>query len=120
MSDQKVYLKWNEVNETWSGNLYQWYDVAIIVKVEEALNGGGAPLEHTYLAPQEIIKKKLTEDEYKHFIKLVCRVNGIDFNQILERSKEGKPGITIKEISRTINEVAPISVRIKSISRVDI
>jgi hypothetical protein len=118
MADQKVYLKWNEVNETWSGNLYQWYDVAIIIKVEQAL--GGAPFEHTYLAPQEIIKKKLTKDEYKHFIKLVCRVNGIDINQILERNEEGKPEITIKEIRRTINEIAPISVRIKSISRVDI
>lgn len=122
MSENKIYLEWNQYNDVWSTTLYTWNDVAIALKVGQAFGGspfGGLPLEkHIYLPPQEIVKKTLTGKEYKKFVNLVCKVNGITSQQLKVRNPECI--MTLTEIQRTIEEVLKPQVKITQIKIEDI
>lgn len=122
MSDTKQYFTWEGLHEEWIGAYYQWYDVAIIIHVNDIIGGGGAAIQqqHVYLPPAELIKQKLPEREYKRFITLVCKVNEITFKQMKERREKNQPEVTLIEIQKTIQEVAKPFVSVKRINRVDI
>lgn len=123
MSDTKQYFSWESLREEWIGARYQWYDVAIVIHVDQILGGGGGSVvgkPHTYLPPAEVIKQKLPEKEYKRFITLVCKVNEITFKQIKERREKNQPEVTLLEIQKTIHEVSKPFVSIMKITRVDI
>lgn len=120
--EEKIYFKWSNLFEEWIGAYYTWDDVAITIKVKDALGGNpfaGIPaVSHTYLPPQEIIKQTLTGKEYKKFVNLVCKVNGITTHQLKERNPECV--MTLTEIDRVINEVLKPQVKVTQISRKDI
>jgi len=119
MSDTKQYFTWEGLHEEWIGAHYQWYDVAIIIHVNDIL-GGGAAIQHTYLPPAEIVKQKLPEREYKRFITLVCKVNEITFKEMKERREKNQPEVTLVEIQKTIQEITKPFVALRKITRVDI
>jgi len=121
--DEKIYFKWSNLNEEWIGAYYTWDDVAITIKVRDALGGVNANLtttgvKHVYLPPQEIIKQTLTGKEYKKFVNLICKVNGITTHELKERNPECV--MTLTEIDRTIEEVLKPQVKLTQISRKDI
>jgi len=117
--EDKEYFKWSNLNQEWIGVYYTWNDVAITKTVDQAL--GGNPfigLPHEYLSPTEIVKKALTNSEYKKFVNLVCRVNGITVHSLKERNSECE--LTLIEIRRTIEEVLKPKVKVTRISNRDI
>ena len=59
-------LTWETSDFVWSTNSYTWGDVYL---VEKATDDGRRPKDW---------KKNLTDDEQKKFIKLVCKVKGIE------------------------------------------
>jgi hypothetical protein len=118
MADQKVYLKWAGFDNTWGNNPYQWYDVAIVIQVGGIITVD--PSFDSYLYPDRELKKKLPPEKYEHFVKLVYKVNGLHQKEAQHRKRVHKPIITLKEIQRTIQEVAGPIVKVLNISREDI
>jgi hypothetical protein len=114
--EDKEYFKWSNLNQEWIEVYYTWNDVAITKKVNQALGDPFFGLPHH--PPVKIVKKALTKTEYRKFVGLVCRVNGITTNSMKER----KPGceLTLIEIRRTIEEVLKPKVTVTSISNHDI
>jgi hypothetical protein len=122
--EEKIYLKWPEVDSEWIGTLYTWGDVSIIKKVEQILSGGGGGggglpvIFHKKNTPEQVVKKALDPKEYKRFIDLVCKVNGITVHAIKERKSDCK--LTLTEIHRTIEEVLRPQVKVTRIYVQDI
>ena len=124
MESGKTYYKWSNLDKQWIALYYTWSDVFITIKVSESLGGGGGSLLRQPRTinkqpnPQQIIKKSLTDKEYKKFINLVCRVNGITVLQLKERKPDRK--ISLIEITKTIEEVLKPQVRVTQIGNKDI
>jgi hypothetical protein len=117
--EEKIYFDWSNLEVNWIDVEYIWIDVAITRKVEQAFGGnpfGGVPgTKHVYLPPAEVVKKALDKKEYKRFITLVCKVNGITVQSMKERKPECK--LTLTEIKRTIEEVLRPQVRVTHIHK---
>jgi hypothetical protein len=62
-----------------------------------------------------IIKKELDSKEYKTFVNLVCKVNGITVYSLKQRKPECK--LTLTEINRTIEEVLRPQVKVTYIHK---
>jgi hypothetical protein len=120
--EEKIYFEWSTLDQTWISANYTWEDVAIVTKVGQALGGnpfGGIPQKpHEYLRPTEIVKKTLTDKEYKRFVNLVCRVNGITVHSLKERKPDCE--LTLIEIQRTVEEVLRPQVKVTQIGKQDI
>ncbi len=114
---KKCFL-WSELAEEWIGANYIWSDVCIIIKVKEALAGGGGVF--VAKTPLEKIKDYLDDTEYKKFIEIVCRINGLTFRDIKERRDSNLPEVTFIEIKKTISSVSRAAVKVTRISREDI
>ena len=114
---KKCFL-WSELAEEWIGAQYIWSDVCIIIKVKQALAGGGGLILHK--TPIEKIKDYLDDTEYKRFIEIVCRINGLTFREIKERHEKGLPEVTFVEIKKAITSVSRAAVKVIKISREDI
>lgn len=90
----KRYLKWEETDFTWETLFMVWEDVAIIDELIKKLRGGGGSYwDYMKGNPWEKNAKLIGEELNKKFIKIYCKVNGIDY-------KEEKPN---KRIKATIN-----------------
>ena len=115
---KKCFL-WSELAEEWIGAQYIWSDVCIIIKVKQALAGAGGGLI-LHKTPIEKIKDYLDDTEYKRFIEIVCRFNGLTFREIKERREKGLPEVTFVEIKKAITSVSRAAVKVIKISREDI
>jgi hypothetical protein len=120
--EEKIYLRWPEVDSEWIGTLYTWADVAVTKKVEKIFSGGGGggglPVIFHKQQPQtpaQIVKKELDSKEYKTFVNLVCKVNGITVHSLKQRKPECK--LTLTEINRTIEEVLRPQVKVTYIHK---
>ena len=125
MDSGKTYYEWSNLDKQWIALYFTWSDVFLAIKVSESLGGGGGggsllrqPRTIKQPNPQQIIKKSLTDKEYKKFINLVCRVNGITVLQLKERKPDRK--ISLIEITKTIDEVLKPQVRVTQIGNKDI
>lgn len=58
-------LTWDEVDYLWNDNPFTWDDVCLVIKATD----GGHSSKY---------KDRLSDDEQKQFIKLVCKVKGIE------------------------------------------
>lgn len=119
MSNKKCFL-WSELGEEWIGATYIWSDVCIMIKVKEAFAGGGGGIILSDKNAVDKIQKQLDPEEYKRFIAIVCRVNGLTFQEVKSRDEAGLPSVTFKEIKAAIQSVTHASVRIRGIRRTDI
>jgi hypothetical protein len=116
----KQCFTWSELAEEWIGAMYTWADVCILV---QAAGGGSSQIfdlpPHKYLPPVEVAKDRLSKKEYKRFIELVCKINGITVEQTKERKEKGEVEVTLSEIQRLYEDVKR-SITIKQINREDI
>tara|TARA_R110000803_G_scaffold47825_3_gene99570 strand:- start:1303 stop:1620 length:318 start_codon:yes stop_codon:yes gene_type:complete len=80
MSEEN-YNIWSEVEETWNTADYSWNELRIAIDV---IGGGG------YSRQLDRLKKRSVEDQ-KTFIKLICKINGEEYNQ----SKWTRPNVNV-------------------------
>ena len=120
--EEKEYFEWSNLYQKWIETLYTWDDVAITRKVDQAFGGNpslGIPGKpHQYLQAPQVAKNALTKKEYKKFVSLVCRVNGITTHTLKERNPDCE--LTVMEISRTLDEVLRPQVKLTNIGKKDI
>lgn len=119
---EKQCFTWSQLGEEWIGAMYTWADVCILIKASEG--GGGNPnmysiAPHTFLPPVEVAKDRLDKKEYKRFIELVCKINGISIKETKARKERGEVEVTLSEIQKLYEDVNK-AVVLKRISREDI
>ena len=93
--------QWNAANFKWNENIYTWDDCALIIDIVTSLGGGGSGPGYDNLIPDKKKKKK--------FIKLLCKVQGVDY----EKNKEIlDTRIFIKDIKMVAEAVLGVSIKI--------
>ena len=124
---QKIWLTWDD-NQTppwaypivWSSNPYTWEEVAVFIEIAEPIISGGGGLGQvifqqgtTGLTGSHIddLKKKYTEEKVDTFIKVVCKINSVDYEK--RKDRKTKPIVTVKEIEHAYEKLTGIKVNVK-------
>ena len=106
----KRWLTWNQTTNpiNWSTNSYTWEEVYIVIKVGTYLgNYWDEPRPKGATGnPIKELEKEFTEGELDFFIKVVCKVNNLDYE--VRKARKTKPLVSINEIKTTIDTVKPI------------
>jgi hypothetical protein len=97
----RIPYQWNAANFKWNENIYTWDDCALIIDIVNNIRPGGPGLGYDNLIPGKKKKKK--------FIKLLCKVQGVDY----EKNKEIlETRIFIKDIKMVAEAVLGVSIKI--------
>ena len=112
---QKIYLEWENVNFLWENVNLLWEEVAILIEIGEARKrgGGGAAGFAEYMKSNPWAKAKdLLQDEEKveKFIRLVCRINDIEYEEATRPNKNIK--LKVDQIQKVVDESAKIGIKI--------
>jgi len=112
ITEGKKYVKWEEATINWENVELTWDEFFILLEVTEVLRkggGGGTSLKeymekNPWDKTKQNIEKELGEEKTKKFIKLICKINGIEYKQTKE--KQDKIDITTEHLERTFKEVS--------------
>lgn len=105
--DRKKYLKWEELSLNFENIDLEWEDVFILLEVRG--NGGSGRREEypfkEYMDnnPWNQLRNKIGDEKTEKIIKIFCKVNGVDYEKVLEDKKEIK--ITVNEFERFVESV---------------
>ncbi len=107
----KVFLEWENVNFTWDNLDMLWEDVAILIEVGEVVKrGGGGLASYVRDNPWDITRRELGEEKTKKFIKIFCRVNNLNYEEVVEPKTKVK--VTVDQMQKTFNESLKVGVKI--------
>ena len=115
----KKYLKWEEVTVKWENVDLLWEEVFILLEVVQALkkrgSGGSGNTMKEYIQnnpwdrTKEILEDELGKEKTKKFIKLICKVNGLDFEKTVEPNRQIK--LTANHVTTTLNEGIKVGIK---------
>ena len=108
--DTKKFLLWKETARLWTSLNVTWPEVFILLQAIESFGGqGGLVVTKKTI---EDLNKQFTPGELDTFIKLVCKINGLEHNEI--KTRKTKPLVTVKEVKKTIEEVLSIKITLSN------
>jgi hypothetical protein len=116
ITTKKKWIKWEELSINWENLDLLWDEIFILLEVEQALRrrGGGDMQGYINGNPWDVTKRELEreigKEKVKSFIKLVCRVNGIDYEKTIDKNADVK--ITTENIERTFKVGAKVGIKI--------
>ncbi len=94
----RIPFTWNNANFAWNNNPYTWEDCALVEELAAVISGGhGAAGVH-----KEIQKVFMDKEKKKQFIKLLCKVKGVEYE---EQKEIKKHKIVISDVELVVNEV---------------
>ena len=111
MPTTKVYLNWNDDSIIWGSNDYTWNDVAVTITIQDLGGGagwGGIPPKKKIW--DEKIADRVPKETERHFLKLVCKVNGIEYSE--EKERMIAKDLTIENIQKTFDTVIPKKAKV--------
>ena len=94
-------LTWGESDWIWSDNPYTWGDIFLVQKVEAGKSSD--------------YKKTLTAEEQKRFIKLVCKVKGIE-TYSGQKTIEDDITVSAADVKLVIKEVLGVDLMVENIN----
>ncbi len=105
--DRKKYLKWEELSLNFENIDLEWEDVFILLEVRGS-GGSGRREEYPFKEymdnnPWNQLRNKIGDEKTEKIIKIFCKVNGVDYEKVLEDKKEIK--ITVNEFERFVESV---------------
>jgi len=92
----KIVYKWDTADFTWNNNPYTWDDVALVQEVVQAGSNY-----------QEVFKD---EKKKKKFIKLICKVEGVEYKETKEIKKRQ---IRITDVALVAKEVLGVDIKVE-------
>lgn len=98
MATRRIPFKWSNANFQWNNNPYTWDDCAITQEIVDTIQAGGSY--------QEVFKDKKKK---KKFIKLLCKVEGIEYKETKEIKKRQ---IRITDVALVVKEVLDVDIKI--------
>ena len=99
MATRRIPFKWNTANFQWDSNPYTWDDCAITQEVVDAIRRGGSY--------QEVFRDTRKK---KKFIKLICKVEGVEYKETKEVKKRQ---IRITDIALVAKEVLGVDIKVE-------
>ena len=107
---EKYYLKWEEIDFTWDHLDMLWEDISILREIAGVIRRGGGSMAYVQGNPWDKTRQAVGEEKTKKFIKIFCRVNGLDF----EETHELKDGmrITVDQIEKVFDEARKIGIKV--------
>ena len=106
----KVFLEWENTNFTWDNLDMLWEDVAILIQVGEVIKRGGGSTAYVKGNPWEKTRQELGDEKTKRFIRIVCRVNNLEYEDVIDPNP--KIRVTVDHIEKTLNESLKVGVKI--------
>ena len=106
----KVYLEWENTDFTWDHLNMLWEEVAIIKEVGELIRRGGGGNAYVKGNPWEKTREQLGEEKTKKFIRIVCNVNGLDYEDVIDPNP--KIRVTATHIEKVFTEAVKVGVKI--------
>lgn len=107
----KVFLEWENVNFTWDNLEMLWEDVALLIEVGGLIRkGGGGIGSYVKGNPWDKTRQELGEEKTKRFVRLVCRINDLEYEDIIDPNPKIK--VTVEHIEKTLNESMKVGVKI--------
>lgn len=107
---KKVFLEWENIDMKWENIDMLWEDISILIEIGEFIKRGGG--SHAYIKgnPWDITKKEFGEEKTKKFIKMICIVNELKYEDVIDINSEIK--INVEHIEKTFNESKKIGIKI--------
>jgi len=106
----KVYLEWENTDFTWDHLDMLWEEVAIIKEVGELIRRGGGAGAYVRGNPWEKTREQLGEEKTRKFIRIVCNVNGLDYEDVIDPNPKIK--VTATHIEKVFTEAVKVGVKI--------
>ncbi len=113
----KKFLDWNEVSINWEDLNLHWEDVFILLEIKKRGGNSAAPvqrgeLDRLYVEgnPWRKLRDDLGEDKTEKFIKVLCKINNIEYTSILENKENFR--VLVNDFIR-VKDDEKITVKIK-------
>jgi hypothetical protein len=108
---QIYYLDWQEVNTNWEDLDLDWEDVYIIIEAKRVAGGGGGSELKEYIKgnPWNKFKRDLGEEKAEKFIKLFCKINGLNYEELVRPKSKIK--VKVQHFNRVFENVPNIKIR---------
>ena len=103
-------ITWDNSNFTWDSNSFTWDEVVLVEKAIDTGTDGSYPED-----PTQALDTNLTDEEKKRFVKLVCKVKGIETYSGQKTIKDDI-NITAKDIQLVAREVLGIDIMAENIN----
>ncbi len=110
--DTRHYLNWEEVNFTWESVDMLWEEVFIEIEQAVRRGGNGGYAEYVKGNPWDKLRRDIGEEKTKKVIKLYCKVNGIDYEKVLESGTDIK--VSVNSFERFVKEGISVKVNLKN------
>jgi hypothetical protein len=98
-------IKWEEANFKWNENPHKWDEVLLVEEVAEAIEAGAGIVE---------AYKQLEPEKKKRFIKLVCKVKGIE-TYSGQKTIRDDIDVSAEDIELVVKEVLGIDLTVENI-----
>ena len=99
-------IKWNEANFKWNDNPHKWDEVLL---VEEVVQAAGGSVDGALRAVEQ-----LEPEKKKRFIKLVCKVKGIE-TYSGQKTIRDDIEISAEDVELVVKEVLGIDLMVENI-----
>lgn len=104
-----THIKWEDLNYAWDEIDLSWEE--IVIEVSTRINKGGGYSEYFKNNPwQQKITQDLGKEKAEKFIKIMCNINGLDYEEIIKSNNNIK--INVKHFEKTFKSVG-VKVNLK-------
>jgi len=87
-----------------------WEEVVLIKEVGELVRRGGGAGSYVRGNPWEKTREELGEEKTKKFIRIVCRVNELEYEDVIDPNPKIK--VTAEHIEKVFHEAIKVGVKI--------
>ena len=107
----KYYLDWQEVNTNWEDLGINWEDVFILIEAKQRAGGGGGPGLKEYIDgnPWAKFKRDLGEEKSEKFIKIFCKINGMEYEEVIKPKSKIK--VKVEHFQRVFENVPNVKIK---------
>lgn len=105
------YLDWQEVNINWEDLDLDWEDVYIVIEAKQRAGGGSGTLLKEYIKgnPWKNFKRDLGEEKAEKFIKIFCKVNGMEYEEVIKPNPKIK--VKVEHFQRVFEKAPNIKIK---------
>ena len=109
---ENQYLNWENVNMVWESVDMTWEEVYILIEVGGIIKRGGSNgyIDYVNGNPWDKTRQEIGEEKTDKFIKLFCRINGLDYEKAIEPNSEIK--VTVEQVQKVFNEGLKVGIKI--------
>lgn len=105
----RIYINWEDLDSDWEMIDINWEDLYII---EEIMRGGNGQGISDYIKgnPWNKLRKEIGPEKTDKFIKIFCKINGIEYSQVVEPKSKIK--VKVSHFERVFDMI-PTNIKIK-------